>query len=153
MKNSFFLTLITISSLLFIACSLKNNSVATNKKLNEQLKVLINDGDINYTALPQGDENELIKKFLKNSPSFAQQNRQSAVKENITKLPNNMPLYRQPLFAQMVVFPYISDDGLYHSYQESWLKIKDGEFVLSDPRSGEEAKDKIFDYNVVSEGL
>lgn len=64
-----------------------------------------------------------------------------------------MPLYRQPLFAQMVVFPYISDDGLYHSYQESWLKIKDGEFVLSDPRSGEEAKDKIFDYNVVSEGL
>mgnify|MGYP004514330969 CR=1 FL=1 len=153
MKNSFFLTLITIISLLFIACSLKNNSVATNKKLNEQLKVLINDGDINYTALPQGDENELIKKFLKNSPSFAQQNRQSAVKENITRLPNNMPLYRQPLFAQMVVFPYISDDGLYHSYQESWLKIKDGEFVLSDPRSGEEAKDKIFDYNVVSEGL
>lgn len=152
MKNLFFLMLIA-SGLLFVACSSKNDSAATNKKLNEQLKVLINDGDINYTALPRGDENKLIKEFLKNSPSFAQQNRQSAVKENITKLPNNMPLYRQPLFAQMVVFPYISDDGLYHSYQESWLKIKDGEFVLSDPRSGEEAKDKIFDYNVVSEGL
>ena len=138
MKNLFFLILIA-SGLLFVACSSKNDSVATNKKLNEQLKVLINDGDINYTALPRGDEDKLIKEFLKNSPSFAQQ--------------NNMPLYRQPLFAQMVVFPYISDDGLYHSYQESWLKIKDGEFVLSDPRSGEEAKDKIFDYNVVSEGL
>lgn len=70
MKNLFFLMLIA-SGLLFVACSSKNDSAATNKKLNEQLKVLINDGDINYTALPRGDEDKLIKEFLKNSPSFA----------------------------------------------------------------------------------
>lgn len=144
--------LVLACAMFFVACSSKQSYAKKNKLLDEQLKVLINDGDINYTALPRGDEDKLIKEFLKNSPSFAQQNRQSAVKENITKLPNNMPLYRQPLFAQMVVFPYISDDGLYHSYTESWLKIKDGEFVLSDPRDGDEPKNKIFDFNVVSEG-
>lgn len=150
MKNLFFLFLM-VGTIIFTSCSSKSKQVQ-NKALNDELKLLINDADINYTALPQGDESKLIKAFLKNSPSFAQQNRQSAVKENITKLPNNMPLYRQPLFAQMVVFPYISDDGIYHSYSESWLKIKDGEFVLSDPRSGKESREKIFDYNAVSEG-
>lgn len=150
MKKTMLLAL--VCAMVFMACSSKQDYVKKNKALNEQLKLLINDGDINYTALPRGDEDKLIREFLKNSPSFAQQNRQSAVKENITKLPNNMPLYRQPLFAQMVVFPYISDDGLYHSYTESWLKIKDGEFVLSDPRDGDEPKNKIFDFNVVGEG-
>lgn len=149
MKKTMLLAL--ACAMVFVACSSKNEYAKKNKILNEQLKVLINDGDINYTALPRGDEDKLIREFLKNSPAFAQQNRQSAVKENITKLPNNMPLYRQPLFAQMVVFPYISDDGLYHSYTESWLKIKEGEFVLSDPRDGKEPTNKIFDYNVVSE--
>ncbi|TQR40848.1 hypothetical protein DMB95_06870 [Campylobacter sp. MIT 12-8780] len=139
-----------VGSLLMGACSFKDSPiVAKNKDLNNKLKILIND-DINYTALPKGNEDELIREFLTNSPAFAQQNRQSAVRENITKLPNTMPLFRQPLFAQMVIFPFVSDDGLYHSYSESWLKIKDGEFVLSDPRSGEEAKEKIFDFNVIN---
>lgn len=138
-----------LSSLLIAACSSKDNLiVAQNKDLNNKLKILINN-DINYTSLPKGNEDELIREFLTNSPAFAQQNRQSAVKENITKLPNTMPLFRQPLFAQMVIFPFVSDDGLYHSYSESWLKIKDGEFVLSDPRSGEEAREKIFDFNLI----
>lgn len=144
------LVLALASSLLISACSFKDSPiVAKNKALNNELKILIND-DVNYTALPKGNEEELIREFLTNSPVFAQQNRQSAIKENITKLPNNMPLFRQPLFAQIVIFPFVSDDGLYHSYSESWIKIKDGEFVLSDPRSGEQAKEKIFDFNVIN---
>lgn len=144
------LVIILIAGSLFVACSYKKDPmVLKNKALNEELKILIND-DINYTSLPKVQEDELIKEFLKNSPVFAQQNRQSAVKENITKLPNTMPLYRQPLFAQMVIFPFISDDKVYHSYSESWIKIKDGEFVLSDPRNGEDAKEKIFDFNLIN---
>lgn len=147
MKKALAITIIAGS--LFVACSNKDPMVLKNKALNEELKILIND-DINYTSLPKAQEDELIKEFLTNSPVFAQQNRQSAVKENITKLPNTMPLYRQPLFAQMVIFPFISDDKVYHSYSESWIKIKDGEFVLSDPRSGEEAREKIFDFNLIN---
>lgn len=49
----------------------------------------------------------------------------------------------------MTTFPYVSDDGIYHGYSESWIKIKEGEFVLSDPRSNQDSSERIFDMNDV----
>lgn len=95
-------------------------------------------------------ENNVTKELLKSSPVYAQKNQHKAVEENMVKIKNDMPLYRQPLFAQMVVFPYISDAGIYHGYQESWIKIKDGEFVLADSIANPK-DEKIFDYNKASQ--
>lgn len=142
--NKKFISVLCVT-LLFVGCANKQQSVKESK-VDRELKLMVGD-DIKYTDLE--DEDKLIRDLLKNSPSFAQENQQSAVKENIEKLPNNMPLFRQPLFAQMVVFPYVSDDGVYHGYSENWLKIKEGEFVLSDPRSGQELGERIFDMNDV----
>ncbi|EAH6630055.1 hypothetical protein ACEUFF_001188 [Campylobacter coli] len=139
--------LILCATLLFTACASKQQ-IIKEPSVDAQLKLLV-DGGMKYTDLDKQDEDELIRGLLKNSPSFAQSNQQSAVKENMVKLPNNMPLFRQPLFAQMVVFPYVSDDGIYHGYSESWLKIKEGEFVLSDPRSKQDPSERIFDMNDV----
>ncbi|MCR6574443.1 hypothetical protein [Campylobacter insulaenigrae] len=123
------------------ACAIKKS----NQDLNtSELKSLIKE------PLEQPhNKNQLIKELLINSPSYAQKNQQKAVKENIVKLPNNMPLYRQPLFAQMIVFPYVGDNGIYHGYSENWVKIKEGEFVLSDPKKDNE-NEKIFDFNEIS---
>ncbi|EPR3147346.1 hypothetical protein ACU4US_001440 [Campylobacter jejuni] len=89
------------------------------------------------------NKNQLIKELLVNSPSYAQKNQQEALKENITPLPNNMPLYRQPLFAQMVVFPYVSNSGVYHDYTEHWFKIKQGDFQLQNPKQTIVKKKKV----------
>ena len=122
---------------------------------NKEVEITPNHLDAELTNLMKGEEraysdNEeaVISALLKNSPSYAQAKRQEAVDENIVKLPNNMPLYIQPLFAQMVVFPYTSKSGVYHGYSESWIKIKEGEFVLSDPKS-ENQRERIFDFNDV----
>ena len=109
---------------------------------NKQVEITPHHLDTELTNLMKGeeraysdDEEAVISTLLKNSPSYAQAKRQEAVEENIVQLPNNMPLYREPLFAQLVVFPYVSKTGIYHGYSESWIKIKEGEFVLSDPKS------------------
>ncbi|ECZ3119423.1 hypothetical protein F7O03_10055, partial [Campylobacter jejuni] len=93
--------LILCATLLFTACASKQQ-ITKEPSVDAQLKLLVDDG-MKYTDLDKQDEDELIRGLLKNSPSFAQSNQQSAVKENMVKLPNNMPLFRQPLFAQMVV--------------------------------------------------
>lgn len=141
------LSLIIGTALLLSACASKQNAKPKEPSIDSELKLLVE--DLKYSDLDKQDEDELIKGLLKNSPSFAQSNQQSAVKENMVKLPNKMPLFRQPLFAQMTTFPYVSDDGIYHGYSESWLKIKEGEFVLSDPRSNQDASERIFDMNEV----
>jgi len=136
---------------LLTACGATKQIQPKEPSLDAELKLLVGD-DLKYTNLDKQDEDELIKGLLKNSPYFAQGNRQTAVEENMVKLPNNMPLYRQPLFAQMVIFPYVSDSGVYHGYSESWLKIKEGEFALSDPRSNQDASERIFDINHINQG-
>ncbi|ECH3659546.1 TPA: hypothetical protein RXN02_000290 [Campylobacter jejuni] len=144
LKNT---ALILSTALLFSACATKQNAKAKEPSVDSELRLLV--GDLKYSDLDKQDEDELIKALLKNSPSFAQNNQQSAIKENMVKLPNKMPLFRQPLFAQMTIFPYVSDDGIYHGYSESWIKIKEGEFVLSDPRSNQDSSERIFDMNDV----
>ncbi|EAL52544.1 hypothetical protein ACYU3O_000654 [Campylobacter upsaliensis] len=144
LKNT---ALILSTALLFSACATKQNAKAKEPSVDSELRLLV--GDLKYSDLDKQDEDELIKALLKNSPSFAQNNQQSAIKENMVKLPNKMPLFRQPLFAQMTIFPYVSDEGIYHGYSESWIKIKEGEFVLSDPRSNQDSSERIFDMNDV----
>lgn len=144
LKNT---ALILSTALLFSACATKQNAKTKEPSVDSELRLLV--GDLKYSDLDKQDEDELIKALLKNSPSFAQNNQQSAIKENMVKLPNKMPLFRQPLFAQMTIFPYVSDDGIYHGYSESWIKIKEGEFVLSDPRSNQDSSERIFDMNDV----
>ena len=85
---------------------------------NKQVEITPNHLDAELTNLMKGeeraysdDEEAVISALLKNSPSYAQAKRQEAVEENIVQLPNNMPLYREPLFAQLVVFPYVSKTG------------------------------------------
>lgn len=144
LKNT---ALILSTALLFSACATKQNAKAKEPSVDSELRLLV--GGFKYSDLDKQDEDELIKALLKNSPSFAQNNQQSAIKENMVKLPNKMPLFRQPLFAQMTTFPYVSDEGIYHGYSESWIKIKEGEFVLSDPRSNQDSSERIFDMNDV----
>ncbi|EKB9600150.1 hypothetical protein OOV31_000367 [Campylobacter upsaliensis] len=144
LKNT---ALILSTALLFSACATKQNAKVKEPNVDSELRLLV--GDLKYSDLDKQDEDELIKALLKNSPSFAQNNQQSAIKENMVKLPNKMPLFRQPLFAQMTIFPYVSDEGIYHGYSESWIKIKEGEFVLSDPRSNQDSSERIFDMNDV----
>ncbi len=117
-------------------------------EIDKELSLIIG-GTPGFTGLEAKDENKIVSELLTNSPSFAEKNVQGAVKENMVKLPNTMPLFRQPLFAQLVVFPYVSDDGVYHGYSESWVKVKEGNFVLSDPRNGPAGKERIFDINAV----
>ncbi len=73
---------------------------------------------------------EVNKILLKTSPLYAKKYKKEALKENMRLTPNT-PLYRPPLFAQMIVYPYVSDDGIYHDTQLVWIKVKDGEFVLN----------------------
>ena len=128
-----------------------NGCIASNRtlhikenSLDNELASIMQDGNIRFSD----NEREIIDSLLKHSPSFAQSNLQKAQEKNIVNLPNNMPLYRQPLFAKMFIFPFISNNGVYHGYSESWLKIKEGEFILSDPKT-DTSKERMFDYNEV----
>lgn len=92
-------------------------------------------------------QDSLQKNLLSTSPVYAQNHLVEAIEENMEEFEGEMPLYRQPLFAKMVVFPYISHDtGTYHGYQEVWLKIKEGEFVLAKERALEQ--EKIFHHEI-----
>ena len=133
-----------LSGLVFAGCATKEQQIVNNP-LDIELKSLIKGENLTY----DDNQDAIIKALLKHSPSFTQTKQKEALKENIVKLPNNMPLYRQPLFAQMVVFPFVSKNGVYHGYSETWIKIKDGEFVLSDTKKSN--KEKIFDYNKVGQ--
>jgi len=139
MKMKIMTTMTIAAALLMSGCA----ATATPQVAN-------NDNMTKIESFVEKDKKDVAKELLKSSPVYAQKNQHKAVEENMVKIKNDMPLYRQPLFAQMVVFPYISDAGIYHGYQESWVKVKEGEFVLADPATN--ARDeKIFDYNEVSQ--
>jgi len=73
---------------------------------------------------------EVNKILLKTNALYAEKYKKEALKENMRLAPN-APLYRPPLFAEMIVYPYVSDDGIYHDTQVVWIKVKNGEFVLN----------------------
>jgi len=89
------------------------------------------------------DVKEAKKILLKNNALFAKKYKKEALKEKI-RLKNNAPLYIPPRFAEMTIFPYVSDDGIYHDTQVVWVKVKDGEFVLNQKANKNE---KVFTIN------
>lgn len=91
LKNT---ALILSTALLLSACATKQNVKVKEPSVDSELRLLV--GDLKYSDLDKQDEDELIKGLLKNSPSFAQSNQQSAIKENMVKLPNKMPLLDSP---------------------------------------------------------
>ena len=76
------------------------------------------------------DVKEAKKILLKTNPLFAKKYKKAALKEKIP-LAINTPLYIPPRFAKMIVFPYVSNDGIYHDTQVVWIKVKNGQFVLN----------------------
>ncbi len=75
------------------------------------------------------DSKEAKKILLKTNPLFAKKYKKEALKEKVPLAPN-APLYIPPRFAKMIVFPYVSNDGIYHDTQVVWIKVKDGQFVV-----------------------
>ena len=76
------------------------------------------------------DSKEAKKILLKTNPLFAKKYKKAALKEKVPLAPN-APLYIPPRFAKMIVFPYVSDNGIYHDTQVVWIKVKNGQFVLN----------------------
>jgi len=95
-----------------------------NKKVTQPIKKIAK-----YVDKPV-DIKQVEKKLLKISSYYANKHKKEAIKETI-KLQSNMPLYRKPLFAEMYVMPYVSNDGIYHDTQKVFIKIKKGKFVLN----------------------
>jgi len=87
------------------------------------------------------DINEAKKILLKTNPLFAKKYKKAALKEKVPLAPN-APLYIPPRFAKMIVFPYVSDDGIYHDTQVVWIKVKNGQFVLN--QKTKNAKVRVF---------
>jgi len=136
MKMKIMTTLAIAAALMMSGCTATVKPKIANNNMNK------------IKAFVKKHKKDVAKELLKTSPVYAQKHQHKAVKENMVKIKNDMPLYRQPIFAQMVVFPYISDAGIYHGYQESWIKVKKGKFVLAQPATNARGE-KIFDYNEV----
>ena len=81
------------------------------------------------------------KVLLKTSPNYAKYHKKEAVKEVIRVKPN-MPVYQEPLFAEMYVMPYVSNNGIYHDVQKVYIKVKNGEWVLN--TKNKQKNEKIF---------
>ena len=81
------------------------------------------------------------KVLLKTSPNYAKHHKKEAIKEVIRVKPN-MPVYQEPLFAEMYVMPYVSDNGIYHDVQKVYIKVKNGEWVLN--TKNKQKNEKIF---------
>ena len=81
------------------------------------------------------------KVLLKTSPNYAKYHKKEAVKEVIRVKPN-IPVYQEPLFAEMYVMPYVSNNGIYHDVQKVYIKVKNGEWVLN--TKNKQKNEKIF---------
>jgi len=85
---------------------------------------------------------ETKKILVRINPIYAKSHKKEALKEKIRVKPN-APLYIPPKFAQVIVFPYTSKDGIYHSTEILWVKVTNGEFVLNQ-KEQEERKNTMF---------
>ena len=111
--------------------SYKNNSYGNIKKIARYDDKVV-------------DVKEAKNILLKTNPLFAKKYKKAALQEKVPLAPN-APLYIPPRFAEMIVFPYVSKDGIYHDTQVVWVKIKNGEFVLN--QKPNKVKEKIFTIN------
>jgi len=143
---------ISLVAIVFSGCATTNNTLqpkvvkkAKSKDLKKIEEFVKGTKEINKTkkiALYNDkpvDTKEVKKILLKNNALFAKKHKKEALKEKI-RLKSNAPLYIPPRFAKMIVFPYVSDDGIYHDTQVVWVKVKDGEFVLNQSNAKEKAR-------------
>ncbi|WP_187648652.1 TraV family lipoprotein [Nitrosophilus labii] len=147
-KNAVMMSML-IATMLLTGCASTSNNITIPAPKKEQKNKLSNNEKMAVIRefAGQSTPESVEKKLLKTSPVYAQKHKKDAVIENM-KVKENMPLYRQPLFAKMIIYPYVSKSGIYHGYQTSYIKIKEGEWVLAD--QGSDKKDeKIFDFNEV----
>ena len=105
-----FYSLLLVGAMSYSGCLANKQVEIKPNHLDTELGNLIKGDERTYSD----DDEAVITALLKNSPSYAQVKRQEAVEENIVKLPNNNPLYRPPLFSQMVGFSYTSKRGCFH---------------------------------------
>lgn len=102
----------------FSACSSKSVELP---KQSEELKQKIITKNI--------EVDKYKKEMLKNNENYSEKHLKQSLYENY-KTNDEKPLYKNPEFAVITIFPYVSDDGIYHEYERVWVKIKDGNFIL-----------------------
>lgn len=110
------LALITLVS--FSACSSKSVELPEQ---SEEVKQKIITKNI--------EVDKYKKEMLKNNENYSEKHLKQSLYENY-KTNDEKPLYKNPEFAVITIFPYVSDDGIYHEYERVWVKIKDGNFIL-----------------------
>lgn len=101
---------------------------------NEELDNIFKDiSNTNESIKIINEQNSIEKNkvdMLQNSALYSKDNIKDSLKTNL-RSPDAPPLYLNPTFAKITIFPYVSNAGHYHSYEEVWVKIKDGKFILN----------------------
>jgi hypothetical protein len=136
-------------SFFLIGCNQQPQPKPKPIKINSVIKNFVekNVTDVNSTNkiakyLDKPVNVKAVKKvLLKTSPNYAKHHKKEAIKEVIRVKPN-MPVYQEPLFAEMYVMPYVSDNGIYHDVQKVYIKVKNGEWVLN--TKNKQKNEKIF---------
>ncbi|WP_267523579.1 TraV family lipoprotein [Campylobacter sp. MG1] len=70
------------------------------------------------------------KRLLKTDTNYAKNHITKSLKENYDR-PMQNPLFQNPKFAIVTIMPYMSADDTYHEFERIWVKITNGNFVLS----------------------
>jgi len=132
--------IITISISLFLsgcASSFNGNKPIVINKNKTNKKVYTKDEDQLFKKLElitkkqQSIDNVVIEKEMRINPVLSKKYEKEAL--IITKKPDEItkkPLYLEPIFAKVEVMPYVSKNGLYHSQQTIWVKVKEGDIVI-----------------------
>lgn len=134
-KKTSFLILSMALSLGLSAC--KDNQVTTPTQQTNQKEQQI------ITHKAQDNEVKQIQQdLLKNNENYSKANQKQSLEVNF-KSNDEKPLYVNPKFAVVTIFPYVSDEGIYHEYERVWIKIKDGEFALEQKSTKKAMKNNV----------
>lgn len=104
---------------------------AINDDINKSSNNVL--GDINTSENNILDDRHMV--------SLAKTDRNKALRENLVKLASPKPVLSMPLYARVLIFPYISkNEDIYYDYSYSWVKISREKFVLGS-REGKQQSD------------
>ncbi|ULO03833.1 TraV family lipoprotein [Campylobacter sp. RM12651] len=112
-------------------CVLSVFAILSFSACSHKQEVAIQSDEIKREIIEKNVEVEKYKKeMLKNNEHYSEQHLKQSLYENY-KTNNEKPLYKNPQFAVITIFPYVSDDGIYHEYERVWIKVQEGDFVLN----------------------
>lgn len=131
MKKVKHITLILVA-LSFSACSFKSQSKTTidttsinSSGYNEKM---------NYLKQKYLETNEAKKgheQMLKEDADYMRNNIGHSLIENKTSdFSLQRPIFTEPIFAKVEIFPYETKDDIWHEQQSVWIKVKNGEIAL-----------------------